>query len=121
MERVSNIAQRLKEYRDWFSLTLAEVSQKCNVPTQTLNRYELGQRIPKIDTAVEIAEALNINPLWLRGYDVPMEGQFPSNAIPYTAVHKAPIVGSIPAGYPPADIISCTYNPTLWICRKPAL
>lgn len=56
MERVSSIAQRLKEYRDRFSLTLAEVSQKCNVPTQTLNRYELGQRIPKIDTAVEIAE-----------------------------------------------------------------
>ena len=41
------------------------------IPAQTLNRYELGQRVPKIDTAVKIAEAIGINPLWLQGYDVP--------------------------------------------------
>ena len=62
MERVSDVSQRLKEYRDKMNFTLSEVSQKCSVPAQTLNRYELGQRKPKIDTAVEIAEALNINP-----------------------------------------------------------
>lgn len=100
MERISNIAQRLKEYREQFNLTLADISKKCKIPMQTLNRYELEQRVPKIDTAVEIAESLGINPLWLQGYNVLMEEQLPSNAIPYTVSHKAPIVGSIPAGYP---------------------
>ena len=100
MERISNISQRLKEYRDMFELTLSDMSAKCKIPAQTLNRYELGQRKPKIDTAVEIAESLNINPLWLQGYDTPMEESFPSNAIPFSASHKAPILGSIPAGYP---------------------
>lgn len=100
MERISNIAQRLKEYREQFNLTLADISKKCKIPMQTLNRYELEQRIPKIDTAVEIAESLGINPLWLQGYNVLMEEQFPPHAIPYTVAHKAPIVGSIPAGYP---------------------
>lgn len=100
MERVSDISKRIKEYRDKFDLTQMDISKKCGIPYQTLSRYELGQRKPKIDTAVEIAEALGINPLWLQGYNVPMDEQLPSNAIPYTASHKAPILGSIPAGYP---------------------
>ena len=100
VERISNIAQRLKEYRDQFNLTLSDVSKKCKIPMQTLNRYELEQRVPKIDTAVEIAESLGINPLWLQGYNVPMEDHLPSNSIPFRPSHKAPIVGSIPAGYP---------------------
>lgn len=100
MERTSNIARRLKEYRDRFGLTLSDVSRKCEIPMQTLSRYELEQRVPKIDTAVEIAESLGINPLWLQGYNVPMEEQLPSNAVPFTPSYKAPIIGSIPAGYP---------------------
>lgn len=100
VERTSNIARRLKEYRDRFGLTLSDVSRKCEIPMQTLSRYELEQRVPKIDTAVEIAESLGINPLWLQGYNVPMEEQLPSNAVPFTPSYKAPIIGSIPAGYP---------------------
>lgn len=101
MERVSNIADRLREYRDKYKLTLQDVSEKTGIPSQTLNRYELGQRIPKIDTAVKIAEALRINPLWLQGYNASEEEMpLPANAIPYREIHMAPIVGTIPAGYP---------------------
>ena len=102
MERVSDVSQRLKEYRDKMNFTLSEVSQKCSVPAQTLNRYELGQRKPKIDTAVEIAEALNINPLWLQGYDVPMDNQLPPGAtsVNPTSMHRIPILGRISAGLP---------------------
>lgn len=70
MNRVSTIASRLKEYRDIHEFTLADMEQKIGIPAQTLNRYELGQRAPKIDVAVQIAERLGINPLWLQGYDV---------------------------------------------------
>ena len=41
VERISNVAQRLKEYRERFDLTLADISRKCNIPMQTLSRYEL--------------------------------------------------------------------------------
>lgn len=64
MERISSIAQRLKEYRERFGLTLSDVSKKCKIPMQTLSRYELEQRVPKIDTAVEIAN--EIPPPFLR-------------------------------------------------------
>lgn len=70
MKRVSDFASRLKEYREQFGLTQLDMSKQCGIPYQTLSRYELRQRIPKVDTAVEIAEALGINPLWLQGYDV---------------------------------------------------
>lgn len=102
MERLSDVSQRMKEYREKMNMTLAEVSQKCGVPAQTLNRYELGQRKPKIDTAVEIAEALNINPLWLQGYDVPMDNQLPAGATPVDlpSLHRVPILGRIAAGLP---------------------
>lgn len=102
MERLSDVSQRMKEYREKMNMTLAEVSKKCGVPAQTLNRYELGQRKPKIDTAVEIAEALNINPLWLQGYDVPMDNQLPDGATPVDlpSLHRVPILGRIAAGLP---------------------
>ena len=70
MKRIANISSRLKEYRNMYNLTLADMERKTGIPAQTINRYELGQRVPKIDIAVSIAESLNINPLWIQGYDV---------------------------------------------------
>lgn len=101
MNRVSSISKRLKEYRNSKQLTLLDISNKTGIPAQTLNRYELNQRTPKIEVAVEIAESLNINPLWLQGYDVPMDYPGSSdNIIPFRDVYMAPIIGTIPAGYP---------------------
>lgn len=42
---------------------------------------------------------MRVNPMWLQGYDVPMDA-LPSEGIPYEENYFAPIVGSIPAGYP---------------------
>lgn len=75
MKRVSTMALRLKEYRNISGITLSDLSEKTGIPAQTLNRYELGQRAPKIDVAVQIAEALSLNPLWVQGYDVKMENE----------------------------------------------
>ncbi|MBC8586086.1 helix-turn-helix domain-containing protein [Youxingia wuxianensis] len=77
MERLSNVSARLKEYRDIKGLTLSDLEKLINIPAQTLNRYELSQRVPKIDTAIEIAEKLSINPLWLQGYNVGMYEEAP--------------------------------------------
>lgn len=78
MERVSSISARLKEYRETNDLTLSDLSKATGIPAQTINRYELGQRAPKIDTAVQIADCLKLNPLWLQGYNVPMHENRPA-------------------------------------------
>jgi transcriptional regulator with XRE-family HTH domain len=74
MERASTFAQRLKEYMvSHNDMTYEELSKITGVPAQTLNRYVLGQRIPKIDAATDIATKLNIHPLWLQGYNIDNE------------------------------------------------
>lgn len=69
MKIVSSFGKRIKEYREDSNLTLAEMERMTDVPAQTINRYELGQRVPKVDAAAIIADKLNLNPLWLFGYD----------------------------------------------------
>ncbi len=71
MERISNFASRIKEFRAERNLSFVELEAMTGVPAQTLNRYELGQRSPKLDVAVKIAEAIHVHPMWLQGYDVP--------------------------------------------------
>lgn len=101
MKQVATIADRIKEYRDTHDLSLAEMAKLTGVSPQALNKYELRQRVPKIDVANKIAEALDISPLWLNGYDEPMRiTKLPPNAIPFNETRYAPIVGSIPAGVP---------------------
>lgn len=101
MKRVCTIADRIKEYRTSHDISLAEMANMTGVSPQALNKYELRQRVPKIDVANKIAEALNISPLWLNGYDVPIKmPKANSNEIPYSSARYAPILGTIPAGAP---------------------
>lgn len=72
MKRIATFAERLAEYRTIRDITLEQLSKETDLPAQTLNRYELGQRIPKVDVANDIAAKVNVNPLWLQGYDVDM-------------------------------------------------
>lgn len=81
MEKVSNVGARIKEYRETENLTLMDIEKLTGIRAQTLNRYELNQRKPKIDIAIDIAEKLNINPLWLLGYDVGIEPVSAKNAL----------------------------------------
>jgi transcriptional regulator with XRE-family HTH domain len=72
MELVSTFAERIGSYRTKYDYTLAAFSEVLGIPAQTLNRYELAQRVPKVDTVNKIAERLGLNPLWLQGYNVSM-------------------------------------------------
>lgn len=100
MKQISSIASRIREYRDREDLTLAEMAQRTGVPAQTLNRYELGKRAPKIDVAVQIAERLGVNPLWLQGYDVPVLTGVPDGFDPVPETYTVPRVGAIACGTP---------------------
>ncbi len=72
--KIKTFAERLKEYRTILNqYTLLELEKMTGVPAQTLNRYELGQRIPKIDIAETIAMMLHVDSMWLQGYDVDMK------------------------------------------------
>jgi repressor LexA len=61
----------------------------------TFTDWYNGNKYPRIDKIEILADYFGV----LKS-DLIEEKTVPSNAIPYTASHKAPIVGSIPAGYP---------------------
>lgn len=66
--------ERLVELRVNSGLTIEELSQKTNISTILLERYEEGI-VSKIkqSTISNLADFYNVNPVWLMGYDVPME------------------------------------------------
>lgn len=72
-----------------------ELAEKIGISRSAVGMYEAGEREPDFETLEALADTFNVNMDTLLGKSSP-----PSNAIPYTAYHKAPIIGSIPAGYP---------------------
>jgi transcriptional regulator with XRE-family HTH domain len=50
-----------------------EVSRITNIDSGTINNYLSGKYEPKQNRLEIIAKTLDVDPVWLMGYDVPME------------------------------------------------
>lgn len=51
----------------------SELCEKTKIPKSAISQYLSGLFEPKQDRLYIIAQALNIDPVWLMGFDVPME------------------------------------------------
>ena len=51
----------------------ADLCEKAGISKSTLSEYLSGRYLPKQDKTFLIAKALNVDPVWLMGYDVPMD------------------------------------------------
>ena len=83
------------------NLTQSEFAKIAGATDKAVSSWENGTRSPKLKYTKPICEhfGIDLNTFVDEGNDV-YKARIPSNAIPYAATHKAPIVGSIPAGYP---------------------
>lgn len=95
MKQESSIGARLRTVMAEQGLSYEQLGERLHMNPQTLNRYVLGQREPKIGTAAAMAHALGVDPLWLQGFDVP---RVPVPQLAETSV--VPILGTIRAGVP---------------------
>lgn len=95
MKQETTIGARLRTIMEEQGLGYEQLGERLHMNPQTLNRYVLGQREPKIGTAAAIARALGVDPLWLQGFDVP---RIPVPVPRETSV--VPILGTIRAGVP---------------------
>ena len=92
------MGEKIKMLRLQKGMSQEELGKKVGVQKAAINKYEKGIVVNlKRSTIASLASALDVTPIYLMGLD---EEQLPSNAIPYAPSHKAPIIGSIPAGYP---------------------
>jgi lexA repressor len=88
----------------------ADLSKKTKVAEGTISCYINGRYEAKQNRVQVFAEALDVNPAWLMGYDVPMEAErsqpapaprpIPKGFEPMPKMKKIPLVGSIACGTP---------------------
>jgi transcriptional regulator with XRE-family HTH domain len=51
----------------------SELCEKTSIPKSAISQYVSGAFEPKQDRVFLISQALNVDPAWLMGFDVPME------------------------------------------------
>ena len=103
-ELVDNFAHRLSYAITIRNIRPIELSKMTGISKYNISYYLNGKSEAKQDGIKILAKALNVNPVWLMGYDVPMENEIKTDdsnvfPIPDTPV-KVPVVGKISAGLP---------------------
>ena len=71
--KLVSFSMRLKEALLLTGIKQIELSRLSNIDKGTINNYVMGKYVPKQEKLNRLADALNVNPAWLMGYDVPME------------------------------------------------
>ena len=94
MTRESTFGARLRALMEERGLSYGQLGALLGRNPQTLNRYALGRREPRVGDAAAMARDLGVDPLWLQGYDVPRP--------PRREEGMVPILGTIRAGLPMA-------------------
>lgn len=102
MKPIKTFQERLQEALQIRNMKPVELHEKTNISESLISKYLSGNAIARQRKIVLISEALNVNPVWLMGYDVPMEDhEIESNVFPISDIpKKVPVVGKISAGLP---------------------
>lgn len=72
-KRTFTFAQRLEEALRITKTKQIALARLTEIDKGTINNYLNGKYEPKQDRLEIIAKTLNVSPVWLMGYDVPME------------------------------------------------
>jgi len=75
---------------------ISELIRKLGLKSKvTIYRYMHGKMAPKVPTIKFLSELFSVNPIWLMGYDVPMDVTLDSKV----NLAPIPILGMVKAGY----------------------
>lgn len=77
--KADNFANRLKKAMNIRGLKQIDLVNKTGIDKTLLNKYLKGISEAKQDNLTILAEALNVNEVWLMGYDVPIENKAEDN------------------------------------------
>ena len=72
---VEPCSSRIRKALSIRNMKQTELCERSNVSKSSLSEYLSGKHIPNQDKIFVLANALDVDPVWLWGYDVPMEGQ----------------------------------------------
>lgn len=72
---IDNCATRIAKALSIRGMRQSDLCEKTKIPKSAISQYISGAFEPKQDRLFLISQALNVDPVWLMGYDVPMEKQ----------------------------------------------
>lgn len=103
-EIVEKFANRLNTALTIRNMKPVELHEKTGISESLISKYLSNNAVARLDKLSIIANALNVNPVWLMGYDVPMEREIDKNiqGIDKKSDSSALVFvyGTIPAGVP---------------------
>ena len=72
-DQVESCATRIKKALSIRNMKQSELCAKTKISKSVLSEYISGVYEPKQDRVFILSQALNVDPVWLMGFDVPME------------------------------------------------
>ena len=69
---IDTCANRIAKALSIRGMKQSELCEKTRIPKSAISQYISGAFLPKQDRIFLMAKALNVEPIWLMGYDVPM-------------------------------------------------
>ena len=73
IERISTFKVRLTEAMEIRGMKSIDLAKSAKLSESTVSQYRSGYAEPKKDKLTRIANALDVNPVWLMGLNVPMD------------------------------------------------
>lgn len=68
-------AARLQQALEKKGMKASELSERSCVHKSSISQYLSGKRTPTNLTAAKMGKVLDVNPVWLMGFDVPMKSE----------------------------------------------
>lgn len=98
MKPVETFQNRLATALRIRNMKPVELHEKTDISESLISKYLSGNAIARQRKLSILSEALNVNPVWLMGYDVPMENNIPTDELGNPVV-DIPLLGNVKAGY----------------------
>lgn len=98
-EIIESTCKRLNEAFQNSNLKQADLVKLTGIDKSSISLYLSGKVTPKGDKLYKLALALNVDPVWLSGFDVPQNGNRLVSPTVTDDVVTFPVIGEIAAGY----------------------
>lgn len=99
MKPIYTFQKRLEEALRIKNMKSVELHEKTGISESLLSKYLSGSAVARQKKLTLLADALNVNEVWLMGYDVPMNREL--NPTPLSELNQTeiPVLGKVKAGY----------------------
>lgn len=98
MKPIDTFQNRLQKALKIRNIKPVELHEKTGISESLISKYLSGNATARQKKLSIISDTLNINPVWLMGYDIPMEQNIKLDKLGNPVV-SIPLLGTVKAGY----------------------